>query len=337
MRRVKAPAVCLLLLTVAAVALLASACGRDGGSLTVYSGRSESLVDPIIQLFTEETGIKVSVKFAGTPQLAATLLEEGSNSPADVFFAQDPGGLGSVEQLLAPLPAGILDRVPEWARSPEKRWVGISGRARVVVYNTDNLSEGDLPDDIWGFTDPKWKGRIGWPLTNASFQTMVTGMRSARGEERTRQWLKGIQANSPKFFASNTPTVAAVGAGEVDVGFVNHYYLYRFLTEEGEDFPARNYHLRGGGSGALVMVAGAGILRSSNKERDAKRFIEYLLSEPAQQFFAQETFEYPLIEGVSVHHLLTPLEEIKKPSISLKELADLDGTQKLLRETGILP
>ena len=240
-------------------------------------------------------------------------------------------------ELLAPLPAGILDQVPDWARSPERLWVGISGRARVVVYNTDNLSERDLPDDIWDFTDPKWKGRIGWPPTNASFQTMVTGMRSVWGEDRTRQWLEGIQANSPKLYAKNTPTVSAVGAGEVDVGFVNHYYLYRFLTEQGEDFPARNYHPRGGGPEALVMVAGAGILGTSDKKGNAKRFIEYLLSQPAQQFFAQETFEYPLIEGVSVHPLLTPLEDIRKPSISLKELSDLDGTQKLLRETGILP
>ncbi|MQF70038.1 iron ABC transporter substrate-binding protein [SAR202 cluster bacterium AD-804-J14_MRT_500m] len=339
--------VAFLLLLLAAAIPMMMACGRDAvptltsvpepGSITIYAGRSEKLIAPIIQQFSDASGIGVSVKYGKTASLAATLLEEGDNSPADVFYAQDPGGIGSVENLLSPLPKDTLNRVPEWARSPDLNWVGISGRARVVVYNSDELTEAELPGDLWGFVEPQWKDRIGWPPTNSSFQTMITGLRSVWGEEKTREWLEGIQANSPTIYAQNTPTVAATGSGEVSVGFVNHYYLYRFLLEEGDDFPARNYHLRDGGAGALVMVSGAGILGTSKNKRDAKKFINFLLSKPAQQYFAQKTYEYPLIEGVDVHPLLTSLGDIKKPAIPLRELSDLDGTQNLLRQTGVLP
>ena len=307
------------------------------GKLVVYSGRSKSLVDPIIQEFAEATGIDVNVKYANTSQLAATLMEEGDNSPADVFFAQDPGGLGSVEDLMVPLPDSVLQLAPEWARSSQGRWVGISGRARAVVYNTERLAEADLPDDMWGFTDPSWKGRIGWAPTNASFQTMVTAMRALWGEDRTRAWLEGIQANKPRVYPKNTPQVAAAAAGEIDVGFVNHYYLFRFLAEEGENFPARNYHPRGGGPGSIIMVAGAGILKTAENSDNAERFLSFLLSTVGQQYFASQTFEYPLIEGIKTPRVLVPYTEINAPEIPLTDLTDLAGTQDLLRETGVLP
>ena len=318
--------------------ILTASCGSPSPeSLTIYSGRSESLMSPIIQQFGDVTGINVEVKYASTSQMAATLQEEGSNSQADVFFAQDPGGLGSVEDLLIAMPQDILDQVPDWARSSEGRWVGISGRARVIVYSTDNLQESDLPSDIWDFTDPKWKGRIGWPPTNASFQTMITAMRKFWGEEKTRLWLEGIQANEPRTYPKNTPTVAAAASGEIDVGFVNHYYLYRFLAEEGEGFRARNYHLTSGGPGSMIMVAGAGILSTSKNRDNAEKFLEFMLSPVAQQYFAGQTYEYPLVEGVKVSRLLTPLSEINRPNISMNDLTDLKGTQDLLRDTGILP
>ena len=316
---------------------LAVGCTTSKETLTIYSGRSETLVDPIIKQFSDETGIKVAVKYATTPQLASTLLEEGNKTPADVFFAQDPGGLGAIEEMLDPLPERILDQVPEWARSAEGKWVGLSGRARTVVYNTQRLTEADLPDDIWDFTDPKWKGRIGWAPSNASFQTMVTAMLVLWGEEKTRQWLLGIQANDPQVYPKNTPIVAAVGSGEIDVGFANHYYLHRFLAEEGDSFAARNYHPRAGGPGALIMVAGAGILSTSENIEEAEKFLEFMLSTPAQEYFASRTFEYPLVEGVETQGALVPLSEINHPNIALKDLADLDSTQRLLRATGALP
>lgn len=341
--------VLVLMLTVGACAPVLPPGTQGGGEITgagtaaaprtlvVYSGRSESLVGPLIEQFQEETGIKVNVRWGKTAELAATLLEEGAHTLADVFFAQDPGGLGAVAQMLAPLPEDVLARVDPRFRDPQGRWVGVSGRARVVVYNTQRLSPADLPDDLWGFTGPKWKGRIGWAPTNASFQTMVTAMRVVWGEEKARQWLEGILANEPNVYPKNTPIVAAVGAGEIDVGFVNHYYLYRFLKEEGEDFPARNYFLPGGGPGSLVMVAGAGVLEASDNRETAYAFVRFLLSEQAQSYFATRTYEYPLVRDVEPAADLPPLAELNAVQVDLSDLADLQGTIKLLRDVGALP
>lgn len=322
---------------VPATTALTQAPGSAARTLTIYSGRSKELVAPVIDQFSKATGIPVSVKYAGTPQLAATLLEEGDKTPADIFFAQEPGGLGAVEHLLAPLPGSILGQVPVWAVSPEGRWVGLSGRARTVAYNTDRLAEPDLPDDIFDFIDPRWKGRIGWPPSNASFQTMVTAMRAVWGQEKTRRWLEGIQTNGPRVYPNNASIVAAAASGEIDVGFVNHYYLHRFLAEQGESFKARNYHPRAGGPGAIVMVAGAGILAKSQHREAAERFLDFMLSPVAQQYFAAQTFEYPLVEGVKTERVLVPLSALNHPDVSVKDLMDLDGTQILLRDTGILP
>lgn len=326
------------------ISILLTACGGsladdDNARLVVYSGRSETLVGPLIEQFKAESGIEVEVRYGDTAELAATLLEEGENSPADIFFAQEPGGLGVVADagLLAELPQNILSLVDERFVDPNRAWVGVSGRARVIAYNTELLSSDDLPNDMWGFTEPKWKGKIGLPPTNASFQTMVTAMRQEWGQQETRRWLEGIMANEPVFYEKNTPTVAAVGAGEVEVGFVNHYYLYRFLAEEGEGFPARNYFLPSGGPGSLVLVSGVGMLGSSQNQEQGLAFIEYLLAEQAQTYFSSETFEYPIASGVQPSVDLVPLDELNAISMDLSALADIQGTILLMQEVGMLP
>ncbi|CAN5146298.1 iron ABC transporter substrate-binding protein [soil metagenome] len=308
------------------------------GSLVVYSGRNEELVGPIIERFEEESGAEVEVRYGDTAELAATIMEEGENGPADVYFAQDPGALGAVADRgrFAELPQEILELVPEEFSSPDGEWVGISGRARTVAYNTEALSEEDLPPSILDFTDPQWQGRIGWAPTNGSFQAFVTALRAIEGEETARQWLEGIQANDPFVYENNTAIVEGVAAGEVDVGFVNHYYVARAMEERGEDFGARNYYLEGGDPGSLVIVAGAGILNTADNPEAAESFIEYMLSEEAQQYFTDETQEYPLVEGVQPPEGLVPLSEIETPEIDLGDLDDLEGTLDLLRETGVL-
>ncbi len=327
---------------------LAAACGGSAessaapdasspGELVIYSGRSESLVAPLIEQFSEATGTETRVKYGSTSEIAATILEESDHSPADIFFAQDPGGLAAVESMFTTLPGDVLKRVPAHFRSPDGKWIGTSGRARVVVYNTDRLTEDDLPADLRGFTDPKWRGRIGWPPTNGSFQAVVTAMRVLRGEDETRAWLEGIQANEPIIYPNNTSTVQAAGTGEIDVGFVNHYYLYRFLQRDGESFPARNAHLSGGGPGSIILVAGAGVLEGAANYENAITFIEFLLATVAQQYVAGQTYEYPLVEGITVNRLLTPLDEINAPQIDMADLGDFEGTLDLLRDTGILP
>lgn len=314
----------------------------DPGRLVIYSGRSESLIQPIIDQFAAATGIQVEVRYGSTSEMAGVLLEEGANSPADIFYAQDPGGLGAVSQagLLAPLPAELLARVPARFAAEDGTWVGISGRARVVVYNTSVITDPatELPQDIFDFIDPVWNGRIGWAPTNGSFQAMVTAMRSVWGDEKTAEWLTGIQANNPVVYDGNTPIVSGVAAGEVDVGFVNHYYLYRFLAEEGESFPARNQFLTSGGPGSLIMVSGAGILNTAPNAANAQRFMDFMLSTPAQQYFAAQTYEYPVVEGVAVSGGIPPLADLDSIAlnISLADLADLAGTQDMLFDLGII-
>jgi iron(III) transport system substrate-binding protein len=309
-----------------------------GGELVVYSGRNEELVGPLIERFREETGINVRVNYGDTAELAVTILEEGRNSPADVFFAQDAGALGALqeEDRLQELPDSLLERVDERFRSDDGEWVGVSGRARTVVYNTGALSESDLPESIMSFTDPQWKGRLGWAPTNASFQSFVTALRQLEGEERAREWLEGVLANEPKVYDRNTAIVNAVGAGEIDAGFVNHYYLQRTLAEQGESFPARNYFFRNGDPGALVNVAGAGILDTARNQTAAEQFIAFLLSDESQQFFAEQTYEYPLVDGVDADPGLPSLDELQTPDIDLSDLEDLEGTLQLLQELGIL-
>jgi len=309
----------------------------DAEGLVVYSGRSEELVGPVLDDFEEASGIEVEVRYGGTAELANLILTEGENSPADVFFAQDAGALGAVAQegMLAVLPDDLLDRVDARFRSPAGEWVGISGRSRVVVYNTENVSEDELPDTIFGFTDPEWSGRIGWAPTNGSFQAFVTALRIVEGEDRAREWLEGIQANEPRVYEGNNPALDAVIAGEVDVAFINHYYLMRRLAED-PDVPAANYFLTDGDPGALVNVAGVGALTTSDDAEAAHRLIEFLLSEEAQAYFADETKEYPLVDGVEAEADLPPLSEIGTPDIDLSDLSDLDGTLELLQEAGIL-
>ncbi|PLS77459.1 MAG: iron ABC transporter substrate-binding protein [Chloroflexi bacterium] len=309
-----------------------------GGELTIYSGRNENLVGPLLEQYEQETGTQLNVKYGDTAELAATILEEGANSPADVFLAQDAGALGALadEDRLQALPDAILNKVDARFRSPEGEWVGVSGRARVVVYDSQTITETDLPDTIFGFTDPKWKGKLGWVPTNGSFQAFVTALRVLEGEERAREWLEGIKANEPKVYDNNTAVVQAVGAGEIQAGFVNHYYLLRQLKERGNSFGARNYYLKNGDPGALVNVAGTGILSTAKHKPAAEQFVQFLLSDVAQRYFAEQTYEYPVVPSIPLDPELPALDEIQSPQLDLSKINDLKGTLQLLQDLGIL-
>lgn len=306
------------------------------GPLTVYSGRSETLVGPLLESFSEATGIDVAVKYAGSSELAAILLEEGERSPADVFFSQDAGALGAVADagLLTALPEETLARVPAAYRDAAGEWVGVSGRARTVAYTTSVPVE--LPDSILGFTDPAWSRRIGWVPSNASFQSFVTALRVVEGEDVARSWLEGILANDPVAYPENSTAVEGVAAGEVDVAFVNHYYLLQLLAEHGDDYPVAQAFFADGDVGSLVNVAGIGQLTSSDQPAAASSLIDYLLGEEAQSFFSETTYEYPLVDGIPVDPRLPALDTLGVPEIDLSALADLQGTVELLRDVGAI-
>jgi iron(III) transport system substrate-binding protein len=319
-------------------AVAAAGCGGSDDTLTVYSGREEELVAPLFERFTEETETEVEVRYGDSAELAATIAEEGENSPADVFFAQDPGSLGSVESQLSVLPDEILQRVDERFRDAEGRWTGTSGRSRVLVYNTEALTEDEVPDSVFELIDPKWEGRIGIAPTNASFQAFVTAMRLSEGDEATREWLEELAELDPKIYESNTPIVEAAAAGEVDLGLVNHYYLY-LVREEQPDAPIANHFLAAGDPGALVSVAGSAVHSSSDQADDAGSFVAFLLSNEGQRFYVEEAeeAEYPLVEGIEAREGLPPLAELEGPDVDLTSFgAEHEATVELLRETGYL-
>ena len=309
-------------------------------TLTVYSGRSQSLVHPLLESFGEYSGVDIRVKYAGSASTAATLLEEGDNTPADVVFLQDPGSLGSLAAsgMLAELPQATLDKVDSRLRDPNGQWIGTSGRARTIIYNTETIDpEADLPASILGFTSEEWKGRVGWAPRNGSFQSFVTALRLQLGEDGAREWLEGMKDNDAQEYPNNVSIVQAAANGEVDVGFVNHYYLERFLEEHGPEFTARNHFIGNGDPGALILVAGVGILKASENRKTAEEFIEFLLSEPAQIYFTSDVKEYPVAAGVEPEGDLPPIDSLDPPDVDLGSLSDLEGTLNLLRDVGVLP
>lgn len=338
----------LSVLAVLVAAALSAACGGNGGtslsdaakdSLVVYSGRNENLVGPLLERFTKATGIKVTPRYGDSAELAATLLEEGSRTPASVFFSQDAGALGALQdaQRLEKLPDSTLSLVPSRYRSATGAWVGVSGRARVLAYNTDAYAAADLPTSVLDLVRPEFKGKVGFVPTNASFQAMVTALRVTLGEAKTKAFLVAFKANDPKAYDRNAQLAEAVDKGEVPLGLLNHYYLYERADEVGGvgKLHARNHFFAPGDAGSLVNVAGVGVLKGKADTRTAA-LLAFLLGKEAQTYFAEETHEYPLVGGVApVAEGLPALASVKGPEIDLSELHSLTATLALLDEVGL--
>jgi iron(III) transport system substrate-binding protein len=313
--------------------------GGDGDALVVYSGRNQNLVRPILDRFARQTGTDIRVRYAETTELTPTLLEEGSATRADVFFSQDAGALAALASrgLLARLPDDVLDQVEPRFRDPGRRWVGVTGRARVIAYNTARLSEAQLPQSVLEVAGPAWRGRVGFPPTNASFVAFVSALIEQVGTERTRAFLEGLEANGAKRYDNNVLVLDAVARGEVDLGLTNHYYLYNEFKERPRA-PVAN-HFPGqqpGGEGTFVNVAGVGILARSDQGPAAERFVRFLLGEQAQDYFRDETAEYPLRRGVEPIPELPPLGRLRTIEVPLERLGrDLDASLNLLKEVGL--
>lgn len=333
----------LLALALLVLATSVAACGGgdsssdDEAKLTIYSGRNEDLVGPLLDSFAEQSGVELEVRYGDTAELAATLREEGDRSPADVFFAQDGGALGAIEKegLFASLPQGTLDEVDERFRSPNGRWVGASGRVRVIAYDGRELRDAQLPDSVLDLTRPEWKGKVGWAPTNGSFQAFVTAMRAVHGDAATESWLTAMQDNDTQAYDNNILVRDAIAAGEVQVGLINHYYVFEALRED-PDYPVELHFAKNGDVGALINVAGAGILASSEHREQAQRLVDFLLTREAQQYFREETAEYPIAAGVRPLAALPALASIEQPDVNLADIDDLQGTLELLERAGVL-
>ena len=325
------------------VVLGLAACTSDSDesdALVLYSGRSESLVAPLIEQISDSTGVDIEVRYASTPEMAAQIAEEGEASPADVFFSQDAGALGALDNagLLQQLDESVTEAVPAEYRAADGTWVATSLRARVLIYDSRTLDEAEVPATIDAVLAPEWKGRVGYAPTNASFQSFVTALRVDRGDEAAEQWLRDFLANDPQTFENNNALLQAVDAGAVELGLTNHYYWYNSAAEKGaENMRARVKYMAQGDPGALVNVAGVAILASTDRPDDARRVVEAFLAEPAQTYFVEETSEYPVVPGIATDAAgLPPLDTLGGPDIDLGQLDGLEQTQAMLARVGMI-
>jgi iron(III) transport system substrate-binding protein len=302
-------------------------------TITVYSGRSEDLIQPLLDQFSAETGIGVEVRYSDSASLAAQILEEGDNVQADVFFSQDAGALGAVSEAGAfkVLNSDITELVAAEYRAKDNTWTGVSGRSRVISYDPAQVSESELPKSIFDLADPKWKGKIGIAPTNASFQSAITAMRVLEGEDATAKWLAAMKANAV-LFEKNGQILEAVEAGEIAVGLINHYYWYERAAEVGDaNMKSKMAWFEAGDAGNLINVAGVGVL---SDKAEAQTFAKWLLGDTAQKFFVEKTAEYSLT-GLAPVGGLMPLSEVPAAKIDLSALAPLADTLDLIRGAGL--
>ncbi len=308
----------------------------DVTELTVYSGRSEEYIAPFFAEYEKQSGIKLNIRYGDSAELAAQILEEGSNSPADLFLSQDAGSLGAVSEagLFIELGNDVAADIPAEFVAANRTWVGVTGRARVLAYSPERVST--LPKSFADLTNPAYKNKVGIAPTNSSFQAFVTALIENKGEEFTKKWLTEIKANGAKIYAKNSLIVEAIDKGEIDLGLVNHYYIWETSESLGRPVKAEVSYFTAGDFGNLINVSGVGIFASSKKQAAAAELINYLTSVATQQKFVKDTHEYSLLPGAAAPEGVPALDQVGAPTIDLKSLVNIKRTQDLLIEVGLL-
>jgi len=335
-RLIRSAATILMLIGLTATA---AACGGGTDSLTVYSGRSEKLVDPIFEAFTAETGIALDVRYGSSNDLALLLAEEGDKSPADVFLSRSPGPAGYLDDLgmLSELDDDVLDRVSTTDRSPDGTWVGFAGRGRVLVYNVDEVATADLPDSVFDLTGPEYSGRVAVPGSNSSFQDWFTLFRLRNGDDVAIGWLNAMVANDSRFYPKNGAIVEAVGRNEIQFGLVNHYYNFQKVAANGDAQRSANHGFAPGDDGGLMIIATATVIDSSGEKDAANRLLAHLLSDEQQRYLTNKVYEYPLAIGVAPSDVLPPVPGDRVGAVDIDDVAaEFTRTIEIIEASGIL-
>lgn len=306
----------LLAILVIAIATYTIYAASKKPSLTIYSGRSEELISPVIDKFAEAEGIDVEVKYGDSIELANLINTEGDQSPADIFVAQDLLAMNRVSQagLLASLPKNVTD-LSLSSEIEDDYWVGVTARFRTIVYDSRNYQEEDLSDDIFEYCKAKYEGKVGWAPLNASFQDFLGELIAEEGIEVAEAWVKCMVENNTKSYPKNTPIVQAVINNEINLGFVNHYYLEEFL-EEDDSITAKNYFPEG--ILGMSNMSTVGMINSSQQSELAQKFIKFMLNQESQEFFQQYDHEIPLAKASAEENDY----EIIKLEATDKELQD---------------
>jgi iron(III) transport system substrate-binding protein len=312
---------------------------KISGDLVIYSGRSEPLIQPVIDGFkVEYPGVEVLLKAGSNSELANALLEEQANPQADLFITTElftVQSLAQQEVFQSYMPVGG-NQIPAEFIDPNNNWIGLTRRARVIMYNTDLVTAEEAPQSIFDLTDPKWKGQIAAAgSTNGSMQAQIASMRQLLGEEATEQWLNDLIDNEVTFFGGHTDVRKAVGAGEFKLGLVNHYYFYLQQAEGsnvGIVFPDQ-----GEGQIGLITNATAGaIINGAPHAEAAQAFLDFLVSAEGQKLFAELNYEYPLLAGVELHPDVQPLDSFRLVDVDVAKAAlEFDATFDLIERVGL--
>jgi iron(III) transport system substrate-binding protein len=322
---------------VAGTAGLAGCLGDDGDGLTIYSGRSEDQIEPIFREVEERMDVAIEDRYGDSAGMVGQIVEEGEDSPADLFYTQDSGTLGQLKEAdrTAELPDDTLETVPEAYRDPDGTWTGVSGRTRSVAYNTDEWDADDLPDDIFEYAeDERFDGELGWRTDSGSFLSFIRAMMIEYGDDETREWIEGLQELGINGYEGGSTTPQAVADGEVSIGLVNHYYVGR-LIEDDEDAPI-SVTFTDGDVGSLFNVSGVAPVDTADDLELAREFVETVLTDEIQELFVELNAEYPVVDGVEYVGDLPQLDELNPPTFDLNELSDVEPAQDLLRDVGVL-
>jgi iron(III) transport system substrate-binding protein len=328
----------------AALALTLSACGgsstgHGGTAITLYNGQHEQTTAALVAAFEKQTGITVNVRTGDEAELGDQILQEGSSSPADVFYTENTPVLEALREhgLLAPVERSTLASVPSRYDSAQGDWVGVSARVSVLVYNTSEIKPSQLPSSILELAEPKWKGKVGFAPSETDFQPLITSIVKFDGKTAAESWLKGLQANS-KTYPDNETVVAQVNNGESAVGLINHYYWFRLRAEIGAGAMHSALHYYAAESpGDLVDVSGAAVLKSSSHRAAAQKLLAFLVSHAGQETIARShSYEYPLRPGVAPYPGLRPFAQLKPAPLTPAELGDGSEALALEQKLGLL-
>jgi len=326
-----------LALGVALAAMPMTVSAQDGG-LVVYNAQHDTLTQAWADAFTKETGIAVTLRQGGDLEMGNQILQEGANSPADVFLTENSPAMVLVDKagLFEPLPADILDQIPAEYRPENGHWTGIAARSTVFAYDKTKLTEDKLPKSILDLADPSWKGRWAASPAGADFQAIVAAMLALKGEEATTAWLKAMKENSVAY-RGNRAAMAGVNKGEVEGAVIYHYYFFgdQAKTKENSGNVALHY-FRNQDPGAFVSTSGGGVLASSKHKADALAFLKWVTGKGGQAVLRDgDSFEYAIGVGEAANPALTPLAELDAPKVDASLLDNAKVTE-LMTAAGLL-
>jgi iron(III) transport system substrate-binding protein len=309
--------------------------------LVVYSGRAERLIKPLLDSFQAKTGIQVDLLSSGTTEVINRLQAEGARTPADLLITNDAGSLERVRELgllRPPTAPDVAAPIPDRFRAADNSWFGLSGRFWIVVYNTKLAKPADLRS-LLDLADPRWKDKIAIPNAGSEYlQAGVSVIKAVHGDDRTKRFLEGLKANAGmQVYGKSSQIVEAVAKGQVALGVVNHYYVYRHLaTQPGAPIAVLMPDQQEGGMGAIINVSGVGITAHAKHAESAKRLVEYLMSEEGQKQFADLNKEYPLHPRVAADPALPPYHAIRVAPVPLTKLGELrEPAMALIEQAGL--